>query len=159
MKQHCKTIIDEKNGQKGFSILEVVVSIAILSIGIMAVAAMQTSALRGTNLAKRLSTDAIGAQDIIERVVSVPYDDPNIVDTNANGLAGLNDEGNGVADFFVNNPVHNYTVSMNIADNEPENNTKTVRVIVESNAPGGSKKAVYDFIKGCSYDICAPLDP
>ena len=135
MRNIIKKIINEENGQKGFSIVEVIVSIAILTIGILAVARMQTVAVRGTTLAKRLSVDAIGAQDIIERVVSVPYDDPLIVDTGGNDVV------------FVDDPVHHYTLSMNIADDTPVTNTKTIRVTVVSNAPGGSKTTPYDFIK------------
>ena len=70
-----------------------------------------------------------------------------IVDATGDGLGGLNDVGNGNADVFVDNPVHNYRLSMNIAENQPTANTKTIRVIIESNAPGGSKKSTYDFIK------------
>jgi len=177
MSQNKKTIIDEENGQKGFTILEVIVSIAILTIGILAVARMQTVALRGTTLAKRLSVDTIGVQDIIERVVNIPYEDcddairvqdhfpflpsgTTIEDRTVDGEAGLNDEGNGNADIFVDNQIDHYTLSMNIVEypdtythptdsflTELRRNTKTIRVIVESNAPGGSKSAPYDFRK------------
>jgi len=146
MKQY-KTILSGENCQKGFSILEVIVSIAILSIGILATARMQTVAVRGTSLAGRLTTDTVAAQDLIERVVSANYSDPSLVDTNDNGESGLDNVGNGSADLFVDNPSGHYTVSMNVADNVPINNTKSIRVIVETQAPGGTKKTIYDFIK------------
>lgn len=132
--------------QKGFSILEVIISIAILSIGILATARMQTVAVRSTSLASRITVDSIAAQDLIERVVSAPYSDPSLTDTNDNGASGLDNEGS-AADFYMENQVDHYKLSMNIADDQPIANSKLVRVIVETRAPGGSKKTTYNFIK------------
>jgi len=134
------------NSQQGFSILEVIISIAILSIGILAAARMQTIAVRGTSLASRVTTDTIAAQDLIEQVVSAKYDDDRFIDTKNYGMAGLDKEGS-AADYYEENQTKGYKLSLNVAANKPVDDSKLIRLIVETQGPGGSKKTTYDFIK------------
>ena len=66
---------------QGFTILEVVIALAIFSVGIMAVAGLQVSATNG-DLRARLATEAtMLAHDQAERLLTVQYDpdlDPRI---------------------------------------------------------------------------------
>ncbi len=83
--------------QAGFTLTEVLVAIVVLAIGLLGLAGLQAVGLRGNHGAYLKTQATLAAQDIIERVVSVPYNHNDIIDTNVNGLAGLDDEGNGTA--------------------------------------------------------------
>ena len=70
---------DEVNGnpdrEAGFTLIEVIVAISILSIGLLAVASMQTAAIRGNDNAYRITEGVTWAQDRLEYLLSLPYDD------------------------------------------------------------------------------------
>ncbi len=123
------------NFQAGFSLLEVIVAIAILSVGILAVASMQGNASRNNVFADTRTQAATWATDRIEKLVDLPWDDANLSDADGDGQAGLDNTGfdnnaatTGDADHMVTEG--NYTIYWNVADDVPITNVKTVRVIV-----------------------------
>ena len=59
-------------GQRGFSLLEVMVTLAIVSVGALGMAGLQTVTLRNNNNALLESQAATLAQDLIERVRANP---------------------------------------------------------------------------------------
>jgi len=71
---------DLKTGQKiregGFTILEVIVAISILTIGLLAVASMQTAAIQGNSVAYRVTEATTLAQDRMEVLLALQYTDP-----------------------------------------------------------------------------------
>ena len=62
-----------KRREGGFTLLEVMVAIAILSFGILAVATMQTSAIRANYMGYRLTEATTLAQDRIEYLTTQPF--------------------------------------------------------------------------------------
>jgi prepilin-type N-terminal cleavage/methylation domain-containing protein len=70
--QHTK----RKGREAGFTLLEVIVAISILTFGILAVASMQSAAIRGNQLGYRLTEGSTLAQDRLEFLLSKPYNDP-----------------------------------------------------------------------------------
>ncbi len=87
------------NDMAGFTLLEVLIAIAVLSIGILAVSSMQISATTGNAAAERTFERTYIAAAQMERIVSQPYD--NIVSaspampviTAAKGGVDLNADG------------------------------------------------------------------
>ena len=78
-------------GDRGFTILEVVIALAIFSVGIMAVASLQVSSTNG-DLRARLATEAATvAHDQAERLLSMNYDpaDPTEEFINSGSFAGF----------------------------------------------------------------------
>jgi len=70
----------------GFSLIESLVALIVISIGLLGLAALQTSALRNTQIANISSHATISAHDIIERMRSNPtgmqskaYNAPSLV--------------------------------------------------------------------------------
>lgn len=65
--------------ERGFTLLEVVIALAIFSVGIMAVASLQVSSTNG-DLRARLATEAaVLTHDIAERLLTIDYDpDPTM---------------------------------------------------------------------------------
>jgi len=73
-----KTRICEKNG---FTLIEVLIALVILSIGILGVAQMQISAIQGNANARKRSEILIAAQKQIEEMMQEPYEDLKDDDT------------------------------------------------------------------------------
>src|SRR5919108_6313905 len=66
--------------QEGFTLIEVLISIAILSFGMLAVASMQTVAVRVNSFANRLTEGTTLVQDKIEELMGLPFNDANLND-------------------------------------------------------------------------------
>ncbi len=62
-----------KKSQKGFTILEVMIAIAIFSIGILGVIKMQISSQSGNTSARTITQGTTYAQDRIERIMALTY--------------------------------------------------------------------------------------
>ena len=64
--------------QAGFTMIEMLIAITILAVGMLAVASMQVSALQTNGKAARYTEAATQAQDRLERLISLPYNDPGL---------------------------------------------------------------------------------
>jgi type IV pilus assembly protein PilV len=121
--------------ERGFSIIEVMIAISILSIGILALASMQVAAMRGNSFAGSVTEGSTWALDQIEKLMNLPWDDASLQDTDDDDDAGLADIGfdnspatKGDADFMVIRG--RYAIHWNVADDVVTANTRTVNVIV-----------------------------
>ena len=132
-------IIKIRHNQKGFTLLEVIVAISILTIGLLAVASMQVSAIRGNASAYGITEGTSLASDQIEKLMIMPYENPYpddsydyplypLEDRDEDGKFGLEDDTASTADHNVNRG--KFTVYWNIAVNVEPKDTKTVNVIV-----------------------------
>ncbi len=88
-------LISIKVNEQGFSLLEVMISLAIISIGILGVASMQISSIK-TNTSARQSTEgATWAVDRVEQMMSLPYGDAQLntgsyATTSPDGIYSIN---------------------------------------------------------------------
>ena len=62
------------NESKGFTLIEVLVAMAIFSIGILAVASMQLAGTKGSSSARFSSEAAVLAQSQMESLIALKYD-------------------------------------------------------------------------------------
>ena len=162
-------------GNRGLTLLEVLAAIAILAFGLLAIATMQATSVKGNSQAIGITEAVSLAQDKVEELMRLPYDDPAdnddpLDDSDLDGTGqdattasqpqgdGLDDDlgnfglddtvdggGNVIADESEVNG--RYTLYWNIAVDEPLNNVKTVRIIVVWTERGTEKRAVVDFMK------------
>ena len=58
---------------KGFSLIEVLISLVILAIGLLAIAGMQVTSIRGNSFSNNLTQATILAQDRLEQMKNLPY--------------------------------------------------------------------------------------
>ena len=71
------------DGQKGFNMIELLIAITILAVGMLSVASMQVAAMKTNSKAVHYTEAVNVAQDRIEQLISLPYDDANLVNGNA----------------------------------------------------------------------------
>ena len=130
------------SNSKGFTLIEVLVAMAIFSIGILAIGSMQLAATRGSSSA-RLSTEAVTlAQSQAETLILLPYNSSPALDTGSHGP----------------NPVGAYSVGWDVWDTAtgptpwgvvPAANTKVVQVTATSlRGVVGRRSATITFVKG-----------
>jgi len=125
-------IIKKGQNEKGFTLLEVIVAISILTIGLLAVASMQVSAIKGNTLAFGITEATSWASDQIEKLIVLPYDHADLQDTDGDGASGLEDASEATDDNpNTPPPTHGkYKVYWNVAVDDTADGTKTVNVIV-----------------------------
>ena len=124
-----------KPNERGFSIIEVMIAISILSIGILALASMQVAAMRGNSFAGGVTEGSTWALDQIEKLMSLPWTDASLLDADLDGAGGLDNIGfdsdpgtQADADFRVTQG--KFSIHWNVANNVVTDNTRTVNVIV-----------------------------
>ena len=124
------------NEQKGFTIIEVLVAIFILSVGLLAVATMQVSAIRGNNLSDNVTSALTLAEDKMEYLLGLNYNDLILQDSVAGNNTNLDTITAGNVDHEELNIDETGSAGgqfhrvWNIADDEPDNNNKTITIIV-----------------------------
>lgn len=123
-----------ENTEKGFTLLEVIFAISILTVGILAVASMQISSIRGNAFAQDTSEASTWAMDRVEKLMDLPYNHSDL------------DNGNHTD---PNNPYNNrYNISWDVVSDVIINGTKTVTVTVTWSDHGVTKNVVMTFTLG-----------
>jgi prepilin-type N-terminal cleavage/methylation domain-containing protein len=110
---------------KGFTLVEVMIGMAIFIIGYLAVASMQLVAIKGDASARKTTEAATLAADRLETLMVLPYDN---IDSGGPVTQGA------------------YTISWQVADNTPLPNTKTITVTV-SWQHGGKRNFEATYLK------------
>jgi type IV pilus assembly protein PilV len=108
---------------KGFTLIEVLIAITVLTIGLLAVSTMQVSSIRGNAFAARQTEGTTIALDRLEKIMSLSYDDADLA-------AGSHSDPS---------PLSGYSVFWDVEDDSPLNNTKRVNVTVRWTAHGVQK--------------------
>lgn len=98
---------------KGFSLIEILVAMVILSIGLLGTAALTASIIRGNQVSKRISTATTCAQDKMEEIRMLGYSNA-VSETKA----------------FLSSPHDQYEREVTVTPNSPSSNMKTVKVEV-----------------------------
>ena len=99
--------------EKGFTLVEIMVAICVFSIGMLAVASMQVSGTQGTANAKWQTGATVWASDQMEKIISLPYDHPDLAD---GAHAGVTED--------------QYAISWFVQDDDLVDNTKMITVTV-----------------------------
>ena len=134
----------------GFSLIEVIIALAIFSIGIVGLYAVQTRTISQNYTSSRITTAVTWASDKAEDLLGHNYKD--LTDGNGNGVAGLSDTnpncapGNAVDGCEVS-PDGIYTLQWNVAENRPVYRSKIIRVIVTSQRAGTGRLVDMEYVK------------
>jgi prepilin-type N-terminal cleavage/methylation domain-containing protein len=95
---------------RGFTLVEVMIGMAIFFIGFLAIGSMQITAINGNSGAREATEAATRATDQLETLIALPYD----------SIVGGGPVTNGA-----------YTLSWAVLDDTPLPNTKTITVTVD----------------------------
>jgi type IV pilus assembly protein PilV len=146
--------------QRGFSLIEAIVAMVVLTVGLLAVGLMQIGAMKGNTNATSRSSGVAVAQSVMDDLRSLPLDHASLLDPHAGqldlgaaaagGPTAVNaDHDNGT----ITTPRGQvYTVFWNIADDFPIDSAKTVRVFVYWNdSHFGLNRAIMTSVIGGLY--------
>lgn len=101
----------------GFTLIEVMIAIAVLTIGLLAIGSVQISSINGNTTGKMTSQAATFAADQLERLLAIDFDDPQLAD----GTSSQRQEGS-------------YNINWDINDTATAN-TRIITVTVSSANP------------------------
>lgn len=126
------------SNSKGFTLIEVLVAMAIFSIGILAIGSMQLAATKGSSSA-RLSTEAVSiAQARAEMLILLPY-----------GPVASGTDNSFLPVYSVNWTVWDTATGPTSWGVMPAANTKVIQVVVTSQrGVTGRRSATITFAKG-----------
>jgi type IV pilus assembly protein PilV len=119
-------------GNTGFTILEVLIAVAIFSIGILGVVALQSGSIKGNTSARGVTDIALIATDRLEMLRSLPYNDPALTPAGVVVLAQTADRVDNDYDGDIDeaNEAGPLTVQYAVTGDWPLERTKTVVVTV-----------------------------
>lgn len=147
--------------QAGFTLIESLIALVILTLGILGVNAMQIGAINTNIGANKVTQTTSWATERMEVLLNLPYDDPKLADTNGNGTGedlnldgiddnggnfGLDDEGAN-SDFTQVSPDKMFTINWNVAIDKPMAGSKTITVLVARPLEGRMRNSVITFVK------------
>jgi prepilin-type N-terminal cleavage/methylation domain-containing protein len=137
--------------ENGFTLLEALIAIAILSVGLLALARLQIEATQGNAFAFDMTEATNCATLTIDDFLNSDYDDPRFDDTNGNGLTNDLTEEGAAADYSATcaneNSSINYTMYWNVAENEPITGSKTINVIIKWRMKSLDKTASFRYVR------------
>ena len=114
----------------GFTLVEILVSITILSIGILAVSQMTVMGLRVNTVVNQRMYARVVMSRVFEDLHNLPSNDAWLFDTD--GTNNLDDIDTAHADHYETitdtTAMYSYLSIWNVADNIPETDIKTVRI-------------------------------
>jgi len=146
-----------KKSDQGFTLLEVLMAVSILTVGLLAVASLQVTAMRGNSMSMTYTESTEKVQDIVEKLYNKSFSDPWLSDAvpvgSPDGINGLDKNTDATADHYITG--NEYTVYWNIADNIAKdsggwhtvNGVKTIRVIVKWIDRGKPKYYKFDLLR------------
>ena len=149
-----------RNNENGFTLIEALVAMVILTIGILTMYTMQISSIQGNSTASQITTAATAGADQIENIFAMNYD--LLTDPDNDGIPGLQDaqccpNGNDPAGIAVTGCIaradgcapgpEGYAIYWNVAVNQPMPATKRVVVTVARTDRGVRKNVVYEYMK------------
>ena len=138
----------------GYTLIEVLIAMAIFAIGILAIFSMQITATGSNALARGLTENYTAAMDKVEELLALPYDDPDLdpdAGANPHVLArdddGIDNDGDGLIDEA--GEAGYITLSWQVWENTiHDQSIKSVRVTVSSMVNGGDDRDInIDFYK------------
>ena len=138
---------------QGFTLIEILIAMAIFAIGILAVGSMQITATNTNARARNSMTVVTMAIDRAEELTALAYDhaelvgsaDPGTLHTPAAGADGIDNDEDGQIDEA--GETGQVSIRWNVIDDQPLPGTKSIRVTVIRTVGTNQRRATLDLIK------------
>ena len=134
-----QTVVSLEKGQRGFTLIELMIAMVILGIAFMGLATMQLACIRGNSDSNRLTKAIILAQDKMEELKGLGPHHPDLADTNPTNNSNLrhsiDPHQSDHTQSFSDTPDDSFTRVWNVADDIPLSGRKMVVVIVTWGSP------------------------
>ena len=144
----------EAKGRQGYTLIEILIAMAVFAIGVLAIFSMQMTATSSNALARGVTENYTAAMDKVEELLTLPYDDAELdpdpgvqPHTAATDADGIDNDGDGQIDEAGESGY--ITLSWEVWENIVHSqNIKSVRVTVSSAVNGGNQREInIDFYK------------
>jgi type IV pilus assembly protein PilV len=137
------------NNTGGYTLIELLIAIAIFSIGILGVYAMQIKSVKENAVGRDVTEKATWAMDRIEELIALPYDDADLAVGDhhpAPGSDGIDNNNNGRIDEAGETGF--ISISWSVQEGTPLPETKTILVTLNRNtAHAGQRRVTLRYIK------------
>jgi len=107
--------------EKGFTLGEVLVAMVVFSVALLGLARMQIGAIQVNTIASRLTQGTTLAQDRVEQLMALSYNDSTLADTTAKGT---------FTSYTDPNPPQGYTIRWDVDTDVPSTGIKTINIFV-----------------------------
>lgn len=121
---------------KGFTIVEVMIALAIFSIGFLAYSGLQISATKANTKSRWLTQAVTCATDKIEQLLDLPYAHADLaagMHTPPHNADGIDNDSDGRVDEPDESGSLNFV--WNVTDNAPLANVKTIDITITWSSP------------------------
>jgi type IV pilus assembly protein PilV len=133
-----KRIGEGKTVEAGFTLVEVLIAIFLLTVGILGMASMQVMALQGNSFAGNISESNALCQYKIEELMALPYDHADLEDLNADATP---------TSYTDPSPPDGYVITWEVDADNPVPDTKEIEVKVAWIQKGQNKETVFTSYK------------
>jgi type IV pilus assembly protein PilV len=145
-------IMSGKVEQRGLTLLEVLVALAIFAFGMLGIAGLQAASMRGNATSIKMTTAVQLASQRVEELLNTAYDDDDLADAQDDGAGGLDNDTQTSADHSelgvqAGDVGRTYDLFWNVVDDSPMDNVKTIRVIVAWQDQERTKRVALNAIK------------
>ena len=123
--------LDTQKKNQGYTLIEVLIAMAIFALGFLALASMQLKSITQNASAKMYTESTTRAVESLERLIALPYDHSDLNQQNNPHRTTTGD----------------YTIKWNVQDDIPVTATKTI-VINVTGANPYAKPVTISFVKG-----------
>lgn len=149
------------NENQGFTLIEALVAMVVLTIGILALMTLQGNLVQGNSRASHISEASSWAASEIEEIIDTPFTyledldgDGSNQDQDKNGVDevgpdtvfGLDDLDN-QADYLFTSNDGDFTLHINVAVDIPIEGSKTIRVFIQDNKSVMGNPLNFTYIK------------
>jgi prepilin-type N-terminal cleavage/methylation domain-containing protein len=133
---------------KGFTIVEVMIALAIFSIGFLAYSGLQISATKANTKARWLTQAVTCATDRAEQLLDLSYADVDLT-AGTHSLAQDDDEIDNNSDGRIDEPGESgpLTFSWTVTNNAILDNVKTINITIAWSNPYGQKTMSLEYYK------------
>jgi type IV pilus assembly protein PilV len=144
-------MMNDKYNNQGFTLIEVLIALAVFAIGILGVFTLQITAIKGNASARGVTENYLSGMDKVEELMARSFDDPLLAAggpyTLADDADGIDNDGDGTVDEAGENGYIN--IQWQVQDNTMwEQTIKLVTVTVTSTVNGSRQKTIsFDFLK------------